>query len=91
MRFIRHTFWLRKCYRLEEVCSSNFVNSEIIFSSVVRAGRCPSGGTPGSQRSCNGDTNCPNGEKCCNSKCATIATIGKGSITIALSVLNCSS
>ncbi|CAB3980949.1 agrin-like isoform X1 [Paramuricea clavata] len=42
---------------------------------VVRSGRCPAGGSPGSQQSCNSDTDCPSDEKCCNSMCATIITI----------------
>jgi hypothetical protein len=44
---------------------------------VVRPGRCPTSGSRGSQQFCNSDPECPNDEKCCNSKCATVVTIGK--------------
>ena len=44
--------------------------------SEVRPGRCPSG-TPGSQQSCDGDSECPGGEKCCESKCTTPTSIGE--------------
>ncbi|XP_028410904.1 uncharacterized protein LOC114533564 isoform X4 [Dendronephthya gigantea] len=39
----------------------------------VKAGRCPYGGGKGT--SCVSDSDCPSNDKCCDSKCATPATI----------------
>ncbi|XP_028410906.1 uncharacterized protein LOC114533567 [Dendronephthya gigantea] len=39
----------------------------------VKAGRCPYGG--GNGKSCVSDSDCSNNDKCCDSKCATPATI----------------
>ena len=48
-----------------------------LFFSEVRPGRCPSSGTQGSQQSCDGDSECPGNEKCCESKCTTPTSIGR--------------
>ncbi|CAB4037662.1 low-density lipo receptor-related 4 isoform X1, partial [Paramuricea clavata] len=51
-------------------CASGYYSSFRVreCSQDVRPGRCPNNGNQGSQN-CNSDADCPNSEKCCNSKC----------------------
>ncbi|XP_028411072.1 uncharacterized protein LOC114533678 [Dendronephthya gigantea] len=56
-------------------CAAGFHSSFRVRECVqdVKAGRCPYGGGKGT--SCVSDSDCPSNDKCCDSKCATPATI----------------
>ncbi|XP_028394968.1 LOW QUALITY PROTEIN: uncharacterized protein LOC114519101 [Dendronephthya gigantea] len=56
-------------------CAAGYYSSFRVRECVqdVKAGRCPYGG--GNGTSCVSDSDCPSNDKCCNSKCATPATI----------------